>query len=161
MIFFLIFVTWTLYHFINFHLFLKIIYLFLLRERKKMVFYFFEKKNENLKKERKEKEKKRRAQLGQPLKRKMKWAGPSLNSDSLSSLKPSKPYKNTDTRKQRIRREGKKEMQSLSPLRSALGSISASLPRGTFSSISRHAASPGKLKLSLSPHPISLLVYFI
>jgi len=117
-----------------------------------MAFYFlfFWEKNENLKKERKGKEKKRRAQLGQPLKRKMKWAGPSLNSDSLSSLKPSKPYKNTDTREQRIRREGKKEMQSLSPLRSALGSISASLPRGTFSSISRHAASPGKLKLSLS-----------
>ncbi|KAI5582796.1 hypothetical protein BDE02_07G109200 [Populus trichocarpa] len=37
-------------------------------------------------------------------------------------------------------------MQSLSPLRSALGSISASLPRGTFSSISRHAASPGCLE---------------
>ncbi|XP_011023077.1 PREDICTED: uncharacterized protein LOC105124666 [Populus euphratica] len=72
--------------------------------------------------------------------------GPSLNSDSLSSLKPSKPYKNRDTRKKRIRREGKKEMQSLSPLRSALGSISASLPRGTFSSISRHAAPPGCLE---------------
>ncbi|CAK7355959.1 unnamed protein product [Dovyalis caffra] len=44
-------------------------------------------------------------------------------------------------------------MQSLSSLRSALGSISASFPlrsHGPLNSICRHAASPGKLKLSLS-----------
>ncbi|KAJ6741080.1 RIBOSOMAL PROTEIN S11 MITOCHONDRIAL-RELATED [Salix purpurea] len=37
-------------------------------------------------------------------------------------------------------------MQSLSPLRSALGSISASFPHGTFKSISRHASSSGCLE---------------
>ncbi|KAG6736556.1 hypothetical protein POTOM_060580 [Populus tomentosa] len=51
-------------------------------------------------------------------------------------------------------------MQSFSSLRSALGSIPASFPlpsHGTFNSISRYAASPGKLNLSPCLHSISLI----
>ncbi|KAL3573309.1 hypothetical protein D5086_027213 [Populus alba] len=51
-------------------------------------------------------------------------------------------------------------MQSFSSLRSALGSIPASFPlpsHGTFNSITRYAASPGKLNLSPCLHSISLV----
>lgn len=101
--------------------------------------------------EKKRNEKKRGEKniTGPTLKR--KWNGLARNSTTASSsLKPERPSKNTQTREKGILRKVKKEMQSLSSLRSALCSIPTSFPlpsHGTFNSISRHAASPGKLNL--------------
>lgn len=106
-------------------------------------FFSFEKKKRN------EKKRGEKNITGPTLKR--KWNGLARNSTTASSsLKPERPSKNTQTREKGILRKVKKEMQSLSSLRSALCSIPTSFPlpsHGTFNSISRHDASPGKLNL--------------